>query len=324
MRIAKQFWIVEPGRAEIFSKDLVPRLDTEVLVAAAFGAVSRGTESLVFRGEVPVSQYEIMKAPFQDGQFPGPVKYGYSSVGEVVEGPAELVGRMVFCLYPHQDVYCVPAGSVTLLPTGVPPERAILAANMETAVNVVWDAGLSVGDTVVVIGAGVIGLLAATLCRNIPGVRVDVVDPNESRKDVCTTLGMNYHREVPKGLVADAVLHVSGSPEGLRAALAVAGLEATIVEASWYGTRNVSLPLGEFFHARRLTLRSSQVGRLPMNRLPRWTHRKRLELALELLRDSCFDVLINSESSFDDLPDVLPQLSHDPGSVLCHRVRYGS
>lgn len=324
MRIAKQFWIVEPGRAEIFSKDLVPRLDTEVLVAAAFGAVSRGTESLVFRGEVPVSQYEIMKAPFQDGQFPGPVKYGYSSVGEVVEGPPELVGRMVFCLYPHQDVYCVPIGSVTPLPDALPPERAILAANMETAINVVWDAGLSVGDTVVVIGGGVIGLLAATLCRDIPGVRVEVVDPNESRRDICSTLGVNYHREVPKGLLADAVLHVSGSPEGLCAALAVAGVEATIVEASWYGTRNVSLPLGEFFHARRLTLRSSQVSRLPTDRQPRWTHRKRLGLALELLRDSCFDVLINSESPFDKLPDILAQLSHDPGNILCHRVRYGS
>ena len=324
MRIAKQFWIVEPGRAEIFSKDLVPRLDTEVLVAAAFGAVSRGTESLVFRGEVPVSQYDIMKAPFQDGYFPGPVKYGYSSVGEVVEGPAELVGRMVFCLYPHQDVYCVPIGSVTPLPDGVPPERAILAANMETAINVVWDAGLSVGDTVVVIGGGVIGLLAATLCRNIPGVRVEVVDPNESRRDVCSTLGLNYHREVPNDLVADAVLHVSGSPEGLRTALTVAGVEATIVEASWYGTRNVSLPLGEFFHARRLTLRSSQVSRLPVDRQPRWTHTRRLRLALELLRDSCFDVLINAESSFDELPAVLAQLSHHPGNNLCHRVRYGS
>ncbi len=319
---ARSFWIREPGHGEILCAELPPRQAGEVLVRALYSGISRGTEALVFRGQVPPSQRAAMRAPFQDGEFPGPLKYGYNSVGTVEEGPERLRGRTVFCLYPHQDRYCVPAEAVHPVPDGVPPPRAVLAANMETAVNIVWDARPGPGDEIVVIGGGVVGLLAAFLCRDLPGAGVTVVDPNRSRAAVAGALGLAYRPEPPDGATADLVIHASGHPDGLRAALAAAGQEATIVEASWFGAAAVPLPLGEAFHARRLTLRSSQVGHVPPHRAPRWTRGRRLELALSLLADPRLEALVTGESAFDELPAVLAALAGAPGDTLCHRIRY--
>jgi 2-desacetyl-2-hydroxyethyl bacteriochlorophyllide A dehydrogenase len=322
--MSRQFWIQVPGRGEIVEADLAPRQPGQVLVRAIYSGISRGTEALVFRGEVPPSQYHAMRAPFQEGEFPGPVKYGYASVGEVVEDSTSsgLVGRTVFCLYPHQDVYCVPADQVAQVPRDVPPGRAVLAANMETAVTIVWDAKPTAGDRVVVIGAGVVGLLVAWLCRFVPGASVTVVDPDPGRAPAAHAIGVPFATEPPLGADADVVVHASGQAEGLRAALRIAGVESTVVEASWYGRHSVSLPLGEAFHSRRLTLRSSQVGRIPSDRAPRWTRARRLTLALVLLRAPELDALITGESPFAELPDVLARLSRDPRAALCHRIRY--
>ena len=318
----RSFWIREPGHGEILCAELPPRQAGEVLVRALYSGISRGTEALIFRGGVPPSQRAAMRAPFQDGEFPGPLKYGYSSVGAVEEGPDRLRGRTVFCLYPHQDRYCVPAEAVHLVPAAVPSRRAVLAANMETAVNVVWDARPGPGDRILVIGGGVVGLLAAFLCRDLPGAQVTVIDPNGSRAAVAEIFGLAYRPEPPEGATADLVIHASGHPDGLRAALAAAGHEATVVEASWYGASPVPLPLGEAFHSRRLTIRSSQVGHVPPYRAPRWTRGRRLELALSLLADPRLDVLLTGESGFDELPSVLAALAREPGDTLCHRIRY--
>ena len=323
--IARQFWVRAPGRGEIVTAELAPPEGDEVLVRTLYSGISRGTEALVFRGEVPASQHQAMRAPFQEGDFPGPVKYGYGSVGEVLRAPdrmRSLVGRPVFCLYPHQDLYTVPAGAVTLLPAGVPPARAVLAANLETAVNATWDGAPAVGDRIVVLGAGVVGLLVAWLCRQIPGTRVTVVDPDPTRAAPARALGLEHSATPPEGPSADLVVHASGSPQGLASALAVARVEATVLELSWYGTRSVPLPLGEDFHARRLTLKSSQVGRIPPLHVPRWSHQRRLGLALEQLRDPALDALISGESEFDELPEVMARLSQDGAGVLCHRIRY--
>jgi threonine dehydrogenase-like Zn-dependent dehydrogenase len=321
----RQFWVRAPGRGEIRSAGVPRRKDDEVLVRALYSGISRGTESLIFRGEVPRSQYQAMRAPFQEGDFPGPVKYGYSSVGEVLEAPerlSALLGRQVFCLYPHQEIYVVPAGAVAVLPAGVPPERAVLAANLETAVNAVWDGAPTVGDRIVVIGGGVVGLLVAWLCRQLPGARVTVVDPDVSRAVPARTLGLEHSSTPPEGAEADLVVHASGTAEGLAAALATARVEATVLELSWYGDRLVPVPLGEDFHARRLTIRSSQVGRIPPLRLPRWSHARRLALVLELLREPSLDALISGESELAELPEVMSRLSADGRGVLCHRIRY--
>lgn len=322
---ARAFWVQSPGVGEVRAVPLPPPGPGEVRVRALWSGISRGTESLVFRGEVPPSLRETMRCPFQEGEFPGPVKYGYMSVGVVEAGEgagAALAGRTVFVLHPHQDRYVVPVRAVVPLPEGLPPERAILAANMETAVNGVWDARPSVGDRVLVVGAGVVGLLSAWLLSRVPGVALTLVDPNPARRGPAEALGLRLRDAVPEGLGADLVLHASGNPAGLAEALGAAAPEATVVELSWFGDQPVPLPLGEGFHPRRLTLKSSQVGAIPPHQRPRWDHGRRMALALDLLRDPALDALVTGESPFADLPAVMERLARDGGDTLCHRIRY--
>ncbi|TVP89355.1 MAG: dehydrogenase [Thioalkalivibrio sp.] len=319
---ARAFWILEPGKGAIRTEALPPAEPGEVAVETMYSGISRGTESLVFAGRVPPSQYQAMRAPFQAGEFPGPVKYGYISVGRVVEGPAARLGEPVFCLYPHQDRYRVPEAAAIPLPAGLPPERAVLAANMETAVNAFWDAGPLAGDRIGVIGGGVLGLLTAWLCRQVPGTDVTLVDPNPAREAVAAALELGFQTDAHELEGSDLVVHASGQPAGLADALRIAGREGTILELSWYGDREVAVPLGEDFHARRLTLRSSQVGGIPAHRQARWDYRRRMELALRLLCDDVLDILVTGESRFEELPEVLEALTRSPGTTLCHRIRH--
>ncbi len=316
-------WLAEPGRAELRREPLPTPSPHEVRVRALHSGVSRGTETLVFRGEVPASEFGRMRCPFQAGDFPAPVKYGYASVGVVEAGPDNLVGRSVFCLHPHQDRYVVPADAVHPLPAGVPPARAVLAANAETAVNALWDAAPLVGDRIAVVGGGVVGLLAGWLAARVPGTRVQVVDVRPDRAAVARRLGLDFARPEDAAGDADLVLHASGQPAGLATALRLAGFEATVVELSWYGTRVVPLPLGEAFHARRLAIRSSQVGHVGAARRARRTPRQRLALALELLADPVLDALVTDHAPFAALPAVLARLAGPDGTAtLAQRIDY--
>jgi len=319
---ARAFWVAEPGRGEIRSEPLAAVAADEVRVRALYSGISRGTEALVFRGRVPPSEFERMRAPFQDGRFPAPVKYGYASVGEVEKGPADLRGRFVFTLFPHQTRYVVPSTAVHVLPVSTPPARAVLAANLETAINGVWDARPLVGDRVAVIGAGVVGCLTAWLIAGIPGCEVELIDRNPARGGVARALGVRFATPETAAREADVVLHASGAPEGLALALQVAAFEATVVELSWYGDQDVPLALGQAFHARRLTIRSSQVGSVAATQRTRWDTRRRMQLALRLLESPTLDALITGESDFDTLPEVMERLSTNPGDTLCHRVCY--
>ncbi|MFO8153196.1 zinc-dependent alcohol dehydrogenase [Thioalkalivibrio sp.] len=319
---ARAFWILEPGTGAIRTETLSPPEPGEVVVETMYSGISRGTETLVFAGRVPPSQYQAMRAPFQSGEFPGPVKYGYISVGRIVEGPASRIGERVFCLYPHQDRYRLPEAAAIPLPSGLPAERAILAANMETAVNALWDARPLAGDRIAVIGGGVLGMLTAWLCRQVPGTEVTLVDINAAKGTVAAALGLGFQADAGGLEGCDLVIHASGQPAGLVDALRVAGREGTILELSWYGDRAVPLPLGEDFHARRLVLRSTQVGQIPAHRQPRWDYRRRMDLALRLLCDGVLDILVTGESRFEELPEALAALAHAPGAALCHRIRY--
>ncbi|HEY2149680.1 MAG TPA: hypothetical protein VGH34_02665 [Vicinamibacterales bacterium] len=319
---ARAFWIAEPGRGEIRTEPLPAMSAGDVMVRARFSGISRGTETLVFDGRVPVSEYERMRAPFQSGEFPAPIKYGYASVGEVEEGPRELQGRAVFALYPHQTRYVIQAASVVPLPEAVPPGRAVLAANLETAINGVWDARPHIGDRIVVIGGGTVGCLVAWLAGRIGGCDVELVDVNPGRAAVAAALGVRFALPDDATENADLVLHTSGSPAGLALALRLAGLEAAVVDMSWYGSQPVPLFLGEGFHSRRLTIASSQVGRVAASQRARWDSRRRMQLALTLLENPTLDVLLTGESDFEDLPALMPRLSAAPGDTLCHRIRY--
>lgn len=315
-------WTEAPGRAAIRSGQLAAPGAAEVRVRALHSAVSRGTELLVLRGEVPASEFARMRAPFQEGDFPGPVKYGYASVGVVESGDSALQGRAVFCLYPHQTRYQVPAAAVHLLPEGLPPARAVLAANMETAVNALWDAAPRVGDRIAVVGGGVVGLLVAWLASQLPGCAVELIDVRAERAAVAAQLGLAFATPEAAARDADLVVHASGQPQGLVTALELAAFEATVLELSWYGQRAVALPLGQAFHARRLSLRSSQVGHVATAQRARWSHARRMALALELLRSPVLDALITDSAPFDELPAVLARLSTGAPDTLCHRIDY--
>lgn len=320
--IARAFWIERPGHGALRREPLPARGPHDVVVRARFSGISRGTESLVFQGKVPPIQHQAMRAPFQVGDFPAPVKYGYSSVGVVEAGPEGLVGCSVFCLHPHQDRYVVPADAVIPLPETVPEARAVLAANMETALNGLWDARPGPGDRIVVVGSGVVGCLFAYLARRIPGCAVQLVDVDPGKAAIATALGVGFAAPETASRGVDLVVDASGAEAGLVTALGLAGFEATVLVLSWFGETPVGLPLGEDFHAKRLVLRSSQVGAVPAHRRARWSRRRRLVLALELLADPALDALISGESRFVDLPEVMPRLAEGPSGILCHRVVY--
>jgi len=319
---ARAFWVAAPGRGEL-RRAVLPRPGAgEVLVRALASGISRGSEALVFAGRVAPSQVTLMRCPFQEGEFPAPVKYGYASVGIIEAGAASLLGRRVFCLYPHQDRYVVPESAVLTVPDAVPDARAVLAANMETALNGLWDAAPRLGDRIAVVGAGVVGCCVAALAARVPGTQVELIDIDPARAALAASLGCRFARPEAATPEADLVIHCSGSAAGLATALRLTGFEATVLELSWYGAGDVAAPLGEAFHSRRLSLRSSQVGAVATAQRARWSHRRRLALALDLLADPVFDRLITGDSAFDDLPQAMARLARDPGGALCHLVRY--
>ncbi|GGM99747.1 dehydrogenase [Terrabacter tumescens] len=322
---ARAFWVVEPGRGEIRPVAVPAPADGEVLVRALHSGVSRGTETLVFRGAVPEDQYSVMRAPHQEGNFPAPVKYGYLGVGTVEQGPTELVGRTVFCLHPHQTAYVVPAESVVVVPDGVPARRAVLAGTVETAVNALWDAAPRVGDRAAVVGAGMVGCCVARLLAGIPGCHVTLVDVDPTRADIAARLGVAFAR--PEDLAAsrgdhDLVVHTSATGAGLQLSLDLLAPEATVTELSWYGDSRIELSLGGSFHSSRLRIRASQVGSVAAARRSRYTYAQRLALALDLLRDEAFDALLTGDSPFDELPEVMQRLADGSLPAVCHTITY--
>ncbi|GGM08230.1 zinc-dependent alcohol dehydrogenase [Micromonospora yangpuensis] len=321
-REARAFWLRAPGEGEIRPVSLPTPGPDEVLVRTLHTGVSRGTETLVFTGRVPADQHATMRAPFQEGDFPAPVKYGYLNVGVVEAGRADLLGRTVFCLYPHQSAYVVPADAVVCVPDGVPAARAVLAGTVETAVNALWDAPPLVGDRVTVIGAGMVGCGVAALLARFPGVRVQLVDTDAGRADVAAVLGVDFAHPADAATGRDLVVHASASADGLQRGLELLAPEGTVLELSWYGDRPVTLHLGGAFHSGRLTVRSSQVGMVAPARRASRRYADRLAVALDLLADPAFDALITGTSAFADLPEVLADLSAGRLPALCHLISY--
>lgn len=319
---ARVLRLLAPGTSALEPVLLPDPGPDDVLVRTRYSAVSRGTESLVFRGRVPPALYETMRAPFQDGEFPGPLTYGYLNVGVVEQGPPGWPGRTVFCLYPHQTRYVVPVSAVVPVPDDVPAGRAVLAGTVETAVNALWDAAPLVGDRVAVIGAGMVGCCAARLLAGVPGISLQLVDTDPARATVADALGVEFTAPERARDGLDLVLHASGTGAGLSRALELLGHEGEVVELSWFGEGEVGVRLGAAFHPRRLTVRASQVGSVSPTRRARRSFGDRAALAMRLLAEPAFDALVTGESPFDDLPDVLPRLVSGDLPALCHRITY--
>ena len=318
----RALWYVSPGVAELRPAPCPEPRVGEVRVRTLYSGLSRGTERLVFQGRVPESEWKRMRAPAQEGDFPFPVKYGYAAVGAVEAGPQALIGRTVFALYPHQSRFVIPVERLALIPDDIPAQRAVLTANLETALNILWDGNAAPGDRIVVIGAGIVGLLIASLAAKLPGADVTVVDIDPARKTLVEALGAHFAEPKTAPHDADLVIHTSATEKGLALAFECAGTEATIVEASWHGESPCQLTLGGAFHSRRLKLVSSQVGEIPSWRKPRWNHRRRLEAAIRLLADEKLDILLGEAIPFENLPKELPRLFAPNASGVGALVRY--
>ena len=314
MTPARAFWTIAPGRGELRAEALPEPGPGQVAVRALASGISRGTEALVFAGRVPPGQFAAMRAPLMAGTFPFPVKYGYSVVGERGGG-----GR-VFVLHPHQDRFLAPAAMCVPVPDAIPTPRAVLAANMETALNLCWDAAPLAGERILVIGAGVVGLLAASLLARVPAAQVTIVDIDPARAIHAAPLGCSFALPEAAPAEQELIVHASASERGLRLALDRAAFEARIVEASWYGDTAPAVPLGEAFHARRLRLIATQVGAIAAGMRGRRTHAERLATALALLDNPAYDALLQGPTRFDDLPDAMPRILAPGG--LCHVITY--
>lgn len=316
------FWISAPAQGELIESSLPAPTAHEVRVRTLYSGISRGTETLVFSGKVPSSEHARMRAPFQEGEFSFPLKYGYMNVGVVEHGPDALEGQTVFCLYPHQTCFNVPVESITPIPASVPPERAVLAANMETAINALWDAQPGIGDQISVVGAGVLGTLVAYLASNVIGCEVQLIDINPDRAGLAKSLALDFAQPEKAAHNRDIVIHTSASSAGLNCAIELAGFESTVLELSWFGSQSPNINLGGAFHSQRLQIKSSQVGHIATAQRSRWSYQRRLALALSLLDDNRLDNLISGESAFCDLPATLSWLNHAENTSLCHRIRY--
>jgi threonine dehydrogenase-like Zn-dependent dehydrogenase len=327
MTIARALWTIAPGIAELRAEALPARAPDQVLARMLASGISRGTERLVLAGKVPENQRGVMRCPLQAGDFPFPVKYGYSGVAYVAEGPAELLDKRVFCLHPHQDIFLASAAMCIPIPDAVPDHRAVLGANMETALNILWDAQPLPGEGALVIGAGVVGLLVAYLLARIPAMAVTIIDPDASRRAIAEQFGVTFAAPEAAPTDQELIIHASANPAGLRQALHCAAFEARIIEASWFGDRDVALPLGEAFHSRRLRLISSQVGAVAPAMRGRRSFGDRMAQALGLLADPALEALVGPATSFDQLPEAMPGLLNPaPGqpAPLCPLVTYGA
>ncbi len=321
-KVARALWYAKPHKAELRAESIELSSNNDALVRTMFSGISRGTERLIFRGEVPESEFESMRAPMQIGEFPFPVKYGYCATGIVEEGPKELKGNTFFCLHPHQDLFRVAPELLVPIPPSVPAKRATLAANMETALNAHWDAASSPCDRIAVVGAGVVGLLIAHLAARLPGTDVIVIDSNPARREIAVAFGAQFASPEQAPEDCDIVFSASASAAGLATALSCGGFEARIVEVSWHGAKLVSIPLGGPFHSRRLSIISSQVGHVAARRRPRWDYSRRISAAMKLLDRPELDLLVNEEIAFDDAPERLPLILSPESAALAPVIRY--
>src|SRR5262245_57833734 len=320
--MARALWYVGIARVELREAPLPPLAAGEARVRTLFSGISRGTERLVFQGAVGRSEWARMRCPMQEGEFPFPVKYGYGAVGLVEAGPADLQGRTVFCLHPHQDIFQAPADRLAVVPDQVPARRATLAANMETALNALWDSGAGPGERIVVVGAGVVGLLVASVAARLPGAAVTVVDVQPDRRHLAEGLGAGFATPDAAPSEADVVFHASASAAGLNTAIDCAGLEGMVVEMSWYGDKPVEVGLGGAFHSRRLRLVSSQVSQVSPRRRPRWDYCRRMAAALRLLDQPTLDLLVDGEIAFADGPREMPRILGGGTHGLAPVIRY--
>ena len=325
MSTARAIWFESPGIAAVREEELREPGAGEVRVQAICSGLSAGTERLVLSGTVPAEARAIMALPQMRGGFDLPISYGYALVGRIDAvgpgAPAHRLGERVLLLHPHHDRVIAPIEAIRPLPEGPPSERLVLLPSLETAINVIWDAGVALGDRVLVTGLGVVGLLIVHLAARAGADEIVAVDPDPDRRAMAlepselehaARLGATATLAEPDPAVVaecDVSIEASGSTRALAAIVEHAGLEASVIVASWYGSTIAALPLGGCFHPHRVTLRSSQVGRIDPRRSARWSYARRWALAGELACDADLDRLIAPSVPLSQAPAVYAELA---------------
>jgi 2-desacetyl-2-hydroxyethyl bacteriochlorophyllide A dehydrogenase len=312
---ARALWFTAPRTAELRPERVPPPAPGEVRVKTIASAISHGTEMLVYRGEVPTDL--PLDLPTLAGDFSFPIKYGYASVGRVLDAGVEHLSPddLVFVHHPHQEAFVVPADLPVRLPEGLDPTVGLFFANLETALNVVHDTPLRLGETALVFGQGVVGLLVTQLVKRAGADRVLAVDPIQKRRNLALDAGADeafepgedLHQrvlEATAGRGADVAVEASSSGAALQAAVDAVATEGTVVVASWYGTKPVSLSLGGHFHRGRVRLRSSQVGRMNPELGSRWDRARRTETVHGLLPRLRLKGLISHQIPFEKAPEA--------------------
>ena len=310
---ARALWFETAGRARIRDETLAAPPDGWRRITAVASGVSPGTERLVATGGVPASVYDTMRCPYMEGSFDFPLKYGYSLVGRLDDG------RLAHVLHPHQTLCNVRAADIRIVPDDVPAERATLAANLETAVNALWDAELSLGERTLVIGFGTVGSLIARLLlrTNAP---FDVLDVDPAKRKLARDLGFNAVDAV--GGEYDVAIGASGNADEVQTALDAVGSEGRVIEVSWLGSQEARLDLGGAFHSGRKRIIGSQVSQIPPRLRGRWDFARRTELVFALLRDPAFDAHLTSAVPFEELPRFYEELCAGRAGGLSVVVRY--
>ncbi|MEN0004557.1 MAG: zinc-binding alcohol dehydrogenase [Bacteroidota bacterium] len=312
-------WHLSSSTSSLLSSAIPAPKEGQCLVKSEFSLISLGTERLVASGAVPVDLHQNMRVPYMEGSFELPVKYGYSLVGQVVTQGYPLSGKKVHLMHPHQSYCIVEAEALTLIPEKVPIRRAVLASNLETAVNAVWDSQVQIGDRVLVVGFGMIGALTALLLQQIAGVEVYIAERLPQRRALAQQLDFQLLAEETD---FDITFHTSSSSSGLQMAIDRLGYEGTSVELSWYGTKEVSMQLGASFHQQRKRLIASQVGQVPGSKQNRWDYRRRKQLVFQLLQQEKFDQLLTHEISLSEAPALFGKLREGTLEGIGWTIKY--
>ena len=315
----QSFWIKKKNNSYIKDHSINQAGKNELLIQTKYSGISYGTERVVYTGSVPDSQRELMRCPYQEGNFGSDVKYGYMNIGKVIDGPPGFKGKYVYTLFPHQTYYILDKTEVTLIPESIPLKRCLLTANMETAINGMWDTLPSCGDKILVIGSGVVGFLMAYILKSIPGSEILLVDSDSKKNKYSKLFNINFKNKYK----ANIIYECSGNAKILDGLSKHVKDEAIICILSWYGDNISKVKFGEEFLSKRIKIIFSQVSKVSHNRSQYWDNVKRRELAIKMLNDDRLDNLIEKKIiKFSKLPLFFSQMNNKQ-SFFCKVVDYG-
>lgn len=337
---ASQLWFTAPFSVEVREVTLPAPAADEVVVRTRYSAVSAGTELLLYRGQMPgsMSLDATLSSLQQSSGYP--LQYGYACVGEVQQTGRDVdpdwQGRQVFSFQPHASHFLATTDQLIAVPDDLSAQAAVFLPNMETAVNLVQDGQPLIGERVVVLGQGIVGLLLSGLLARFPLADLAAVEGQPDRQDLARTFGVKdvYSPDeatravasssdgYPAMADADLIYEVSGQPEALNLAIALSGFASRIVIGSWYGSKRVPIDLGGKAHRNRLQLITSQVSTLAPGLSGRWDKQRRYHLAWDMIRATDTAQLITHNLPLEEAEWLYKQLHEEASGIMQSLFHY--